>query len=140
MARRKRAPSRSRVTTRRPQRDRRRIAKRAPLRLRAAPLRSPNALADRRLYHPNPFLRPAPSTWRAATRLVVATTPMRRGDRSEVRLRRGVLEPNVQFAVPKRVIVCIRRKQRREVLHAMKRTGSGKGRRRRRNEWSSVIC
>lgn len=44
------------------------------------------------------------------------------------------------FDRPLHVSVCIRRKQRREVLFAKKRTRSGRGGRRRRNKWSDVSC
>lgn len=44
------------------------------------------------------------------------------------------------FRAPRAVVVCVRRKQRREVLFAMKRTGRGAKAPRRLNEWSSVRC
>lgn len=46
----------------------------------------------------------------------------------------------LKFPTPKSVIICIRRKIRREVLHALRRVGSGGGKKRRRNEWSDIHC
>jgi len=45
------------------------------------------------------------------------------------------------FAVPQKVVKCVRRKQRREALFAFGRTGAGsQARRRRRDQWSDVQC
>lgn len=44
------------------------------------------------------------------------------------------------FAVPDKVLICIRRKQRREVLFAKKRMRSGAGGSRRFNYYSAVSC
>lgn len=45
------------------------------------------------------------------------------------------------FRAPRRVLVCLRRKVRREVLHALSRTGLGaKQRKRRRNQYSEIRC
>ena len=53
----------------------------------------------------------------------------------------GPVPARVQFAVPKKVAICIRRKARREVLHALKLTKKGKGGgARKRNLWSNVKC
>lgn len=38
------------------------------------------------------------------------------------------------------LMVCVRRKMRRQVLHALRRTRAGRGVRRRRNVWSGVSC
>lgn len=48
----------------------------------------------------------------------------------------------VGFHAPWQVIICVRRKRRREVLHALNKTGAGKGRQRRpvRNTFSEVRC
>ena len=84
---------------------------------------------DRRTFHPlGRALRPALSFPRAAARLVVK--PSFRS-----------LSARVGFEVPSRVAVCIRRKQRKEVIHALKLTGKGAGARfRRRNIWSGIVC
>lgn len=54
--------------------------------------------------------------------------------------RRSSSATKLRFAVPKDVGVCVRRKSRREVLFALRKTGKGARSRRRRNEWSGVTC
>lgn len=44
------------------------------------------------------------------------------------------------FGSPGQVMVCVRRKSRREVLFALRRTGKGGRARRRRSEFSNVRC
>lgn len=85
----------------------------------------PNAqpIGDRRKYHPQNRMRPAHAFNRNAIRLV-----------DEWRTAR------VAFNVPRLVGICVRRKVRREVLHALNRTGKGSGGPRRRNFYSSVKC
>lgn len=46
---------------------------------------------------------------------------------------------NIRAQDPRNVAVCVRRHDRREVLHALCRLGRGGGKR-RRNEWSDVHC
>lgn len=46
----------------------------------------------------------------------------------------------LRFKVPHDVLVCLRRKIRREVLHALKLKKSGGGGRRRRNQYSDIEC
>lgn len=49
--------------------------------------------------------------------------------------------PTVSFVDPKRVVVCVRRKTRAEVLHAKKKTGRGSRRKSpKRNWYSSISC
>lgn len=56
------------------------------------------------------------------------------------------LDPGVKFRLPKMVAICVRRKIRREVLHALdkqKKHGRGKGSRRPKakwNEFSLIRC
>lgn len=86
-------------------------------------------LEDRRQYYPTK-IRPAAALPRAASRLVVKNKAQ------------WALPHTVGFAEPKRVAVCVRRKERKEVLFAKaltKKGGRGGGRR-RRNEWSNVKC
>lgn len=59
---------------------------------------------------------------------------------------RSAIEPGaplgagpIGVSTPNTVGVCIRRKRRREVLHAMRRVGRNSGRR-RRNQWSNIKC
>lgn len=96
---------------------------------RARPRAVPSALSlleDRRRFHPDGrFSRPA-AVPRSAARVVV-----RRATRFKF--------PDVfRFRVPERVVMCVRRKERREVLFAKNRTRSGGAK--ARNYWSSVSC
>lgn len=75
---------------------------------------------DRRLRRPE----------REAPPRTVAGVPMRRI--LDVRAYRDA------FVNPRLVAICVRRRRRREVLHALKRT-NGQGAR-RRNVWSNVRC
>lgn len=94
--------------------------------------RSPLILIeDRRTWNPvrRPFTRPQTFFERSAANLVLR-------DRDESFRRRDVLA----FQVPKKVAVCVRRKQRRETLFALNRTGAGARSRKHRNYWSNVAC
>lgn len=82
-------------------------------------------IADRRRYHPARNVRPADALIRDAARIVI-----------------GRLIHQRRFAVPNMVAICLRRKVRREVLHAFKLTRkSGRGGSpRRRNFYSQLGC
>lgn len=90
---------------------------------------------DGRLFNPNK-LTPSPGpTKRRFARLNIDPT------RNLV----GFPHPGLRFARPDKIAVCVRRKRRREVLHALRLTnkrsrGSGGGRRRNRTPWSNVKC
>lgn len=76
---------------------------------------------DSRFFHPTErAFRFAAAPVRSATRLVAKGS-------------------GVQFADPRRVLVCLRRKMRREVLHA-KSVAGGRVGKPRRNVWSDVSC
>lgn len=84
-------------------------------------------VGDRRRFYPNAnLLRPAHAIKPTANRLVIG---------------RGMETP-VRFALPNYVAICVRRKLRREVLHALKLTGkSGRGGgKRRRSAYSGIRC
>lgn len=106
---------------------------RLPLRL--APVRRPEPLGDRRLYHPvRRFRLPDVFVRRSSMRIEVAhpSRPMR-------------LAEVHRFAAPRDVMLCARRKERREVLFAHQYAGRGSGRRqrrqpKRRNYWSVISC
>jgi len=83
-------------------------------------------LEDRRYYQPDRSVRAPASLKRGHAKIATHIT--------EKNLRR------VAFANPRYVAMCVRRKIRREVLHALKVAG-GKGMRKpRRNYWSDVSC
>lgn len=109
--------------------------------------------ADRRTYHPEGRVRPALTT--SGTPARVTASPVRqRGfslpSRSSPKLgklaKRVVPKSTTKparemfgFKAPKRVWICIRRKMRRQVLHALKRTRGVSGKR-KRNYYSNVRC
>lgn len=96
-------------------------------------------LADNRLFHPERDFRPA---------LFISTTrPARYRDVnvnrrvSDKRRRMELFSPtHFLFDRPRDVTVCVRRKARREVLFAYRRTGKGARAPRHRNYWSDVKC
>lgn len=102
----------------------------AVIRTYVRPISYPRALTmveDRRTFHPMGFQRPAASL-HAKSRVVArkATHPTWPSAR-------------LQFKIPRDIAVCIRRKERREVLLAKGRGGGGH-RPPRRNWWSSISC
>lgn len=98
----------------------------------ALPLvRSPSLeVEDHRLFNPDPYASPR-STRSRATRIVAKSG-------SGSRYARQSEQP--YFASPRNVIICHRRKTRKEVLHAYGKTGKGSGKPRRRNQFSNVRC
>lgn len=81
-------------------------------------------IEDRRRYHPVGRKSAPQSTSRI---------------RAKVRPTRSSLmsaQPVWAFAAPKRVAICVRRKQRKEVLHALRRTGR-KARFHKKARWST---
>jgi len=81
---------------------------------------------DRRTFHPLGKLRPA------ATSL---------GKRHQLKtLKKPAPLSKIGFANPRHVLVCIRRNQRKQVLHAINKTGKAGQRRPRRNEYSEISC
>lgn len=92
---------------------------------------------DRRTFHPQGVTRPARSFKSSRHRLEVPRAP-------RIKKIQASAYPSfhIGFESPKRVLVCVRRKQRQEVIHALGHSGSGKRRKRRsrRSEYSSIIC
>lgn len=108
--------------------------------LRQGTLRDPVAdlqqFEDRRSFYPGVY-RPA-RTFRSRAHLALGRPPVKRG-----RVRRvPQLDAPISFGVPKQTLICVRRSQRREVLHALKKTGGrgGRQRRPRRSLFSSISC
>lgn len=95
------------------------------------PLVSP--LADRRLYHPLEYTRPAETIGRRSARFIVLAP------RSK---RKGFAARDVfRFNDPSRVFVCARRQVRKEVMFALGKTGKGaRASSRRRNYHTEVSC
>lgn len=94
------------------------------------------AIEDRRTYHPQKH-RSAKSLDRSHHDLVTPVT--RSGNKNKDRFAYLRLPSAVQFKAPKKVLICIRRKRRKEVLFAFKKTKGG-SRRHRRNYFSDIRC
>lgn len=93
-------------------------------------------IEDRRDFHPLDVFRPA-RTWSGQDAPPVTPSKVSGGgNRSRAFVAKGL-----SFRVPDDVLVCVRRKQRKEVLHALRKVGRGRGGgRKRRNWWSSITC
>lgn len=83
-------------------------------------------LEDRRRFRPDRSIRAPASLQRKDTRLVISQTAA------------GM--QRVAFADPGKVAMCVRRKIRKEVLHATRVAGKSGIKARRRNFWSDVKC
>lgn len=71
------------------------------------------------------------------------TYEARRDRYGMITYERSRIPQRVGFTLPWQVIICVRRKRRREVLHALNiagRSGVGRGKRQHRNEYSEVRC
>lgn len=84
------------------------------------------SLEDRRRFRFDMFSAPS-SVTRGASRLILSPT-------------KPGLKAGLSFSVPKHVSLCVRRKQRREVMFATGRSGGGPRRRPKFNHWSRVSC
>lgn len=106
-----------------------------PIARRSLPL---TVYEDRRLWNP---VKPSPA--RAFSRRVARIVEHNRNVNIPSRSsHRSLPLPATRFAfsVPRDVIVCVRRKVRKEVIHASGRAGRRGQRRPRRNEYSDVRC
>ena len=89
---------------------------------------------DRRFFHPLGRTRPPRSVWGTVARVEYGNTPAPRS--------RSVNYFSSYFNLPQQTTVCVRRNQRKEVLHALKKTGRNTSypRRKRRTYTSDVSC
>lgn len=87
-------------------------------------------LEDRRLWHPERVFRPAFSLTRSAKRLVL---------KSPTKHQAAKLSEGLKFADPRKVVICVKRKIRKQIMHVIGAAG-GKVRKPRRNYWSEVSC
>lgn len=85
---------------------------------------------DRRLWHPDGLARPARSFDRATTLKMGPAKPSRPWQ----------LPSAVNFTAPSRVVLCVRRKIRKQVMFAKHKAGRGGQRPPRWSYWSSVNC
>lgn len=103
-------------------------------------------LEDRRTWHPLGPKRPARSVQNATHRLVSrgpGGKPLKSKPSPKALLTHptAYLSHAVGFHKAKSVLICIRRKIRKEVLFALNRTGKGaRARKHRRSEYSSIRC
>lgn len=116
----------------------------SPAVLPTARLKRTTGLADLRRWDPQVTTprdavgRPARVVHKTATR----SSKPARGMASPVRQNNFLTKPaSFRFeAGGKTIPVCARRKTRKEVLHALKQTRSGKGSPKKRNRWSDIRC
>lgn len=95
---------------------------------------------DRRYFSPAPLggqpYTPARTLFGPPARFKVAQQPRRSVTPNYLRL-----SPRVAFQAPARAIICVRRNQRREVMHALGLAGrSGRTGRQRRSPYSHITC
>lgn len=92
---------------------------------------------DRRSYHPEALtqMRPVRMINSQRPRLIPVAF-------SSPKYKFNNLVPTaIGFKIPNKVAICVRRKQRKEILHALKKTGRGKRTSRgRRSQWSDIHC
>lgn len=99
-------------------------------------IRSPLVeVEDRRNWHPD-GVAPVRSSRRSAVRLEHRPTR----STAAVSSARARAPDFTWFAQPRHVLVCVRRKERREVLFATRGRGKGSRTPKRRNAWSNVRC
>lgn len=94
----------------------------------ASPLGPLSEVEDRRTFHPLDDFRPA---------MEIGGT--RTGPRQVKKSFKPQLPFGLQFAVPEKTVVCVRRKTRREVIFAKRKQGGGRGRKRPTKNWFSKI-
>lgn len=90
-------------------------------------------IEDRRLYHPEGVSRPFRALNRAVARLKAVDVKVHKKEKEKI------IPRFIGFIDPARVLVCIRRKVRREVMHAMGAAG-GSVRPPHRTESSEIRC
>lgn len=105
------------------------------------------ASEDRRTFHPEKLNRPVLNVHGRPAAQVLADRPrsLKKPSARQQAFRWGKdvasqTKAVLTFAQPSKVAVCVRRGVRREVLHALKRTGKGAGSSRRRSWTSKIGC
>lgn len=114
-------------------------------RLRRLPLGDLFAVQDLRTYHPERDHRKRLTVLGVPSKVRIAAVESVRHPQPKSKINKRAanwppaLPSAIEFQAPKRVLVCVRRKARREVLHALGGAG-GRVKRPRRNRDSNVIC
>lgn len=101
------------------------------------PVATLSEVEDQRYFHPEQDDRPLRSSRRSS---VTPKSLPARGPRAARAKLYSPVNLVMGFPAPRTVAVCIRRKVRDEVLHALKKTGRGSGRPRRYNRNSTIRC
>lgn len=97
------------------------------------------SIEDRRVYDPEGPWRPARAFSGDRARFTV-TGDVRRSNRPLKSFKYDPPVPvGVGFEIPRNVLICVRRNRRREVLHALRKTGRGGGQKPPRFNWYSKI-
>lgn len=94
------------------------------------------AIEDRRTFHPLGQVRPARMITGNSHTPVVAKVSRSKKFRPP-RLYPG---PGLRFAIPEKTLICLRRKKRKEVLFAKRKTGRRGQRKPRFNWYSRISC
>lgn len=101
-------------------------------------------LPDRRNYHPDGMMAPLAVTSRLSSKLVhgVSRGSTKKSNRNVPRYGgfKTFTPSSVAFKAPSRVVLCVKRQQRKEVIHAIGKAGRSGQRKPRRNQWSDVSC
>lgn len=97
---------------------------------------------DRREFHPDGPSRPARSFKRSQHRLIVPEhIPQPYNQTRSPGFDYYYSIPNtIGFEAPRTVLVCVRRRRRKEVLHALKKTGKAGQKSPRRSAYSDIKC
>lgn len=102
--------------------------------LRSFPRSSLLPIDDRRSFDFEPASRPA-RLFTGSTAQITATPITKKTARAQQRV-----PYQIAFTAPKQTLVCIRRKRRKEVLHALNKTGRGGQKKPRRSPFSNTRC
>lgn len=100
------------------------------------------AYEDRRLFQPKKMVDSAMSFGHPSRVVFKPHKRVAPKTKSNVsgRGRLKKLISSFSFHVPKKTLICVRRKQRKQVLHALRKSGKGGQRKPRRNTYSSIRC
>ena len=96
---------------------------------------------DRRQWHPDGPHRPASTT--SNPRHSLAYKESQNARRRKNAIKKGSLYPGaaVGFKDPHKILICARRQIRKQVMHALNKTGKGKGRKKPTfNQYSKISC
>lgn len=94
---------------------------------------------DRRQFHPDGVYSPPRRLDRPRAKIVVRARSRVAPAPQSVRPA-AVPRAFLSFDVPQKVLICVRRKIRKEVLHAFHKTGKSGQRKPRRNLYSDISC